>query len=273
MKIIPSVASAAILAITSLAVAPTNASSWATVISTWAVPRGTSAEYEWGWPAEFDGSVICTTPSGCIITVGSWDPNGSYPHGGINNPNDMNQRVTVSVGSRTVDAYEAWTRRYGKSGNLTQDPMWPLGARLTTTCYGFQVFDGVDTNYRTGRLLPGTVCGRVPEPNQRCEDLDALVFDFGVMASGQVNGKRLLLPRELRCTNTSSVTFRLASTLSLSSSLIASLTVNEKPLTTSGVTLEVKGGSTPLVFTSTLSGTENRGGNYMASSVMIMEFL
>lgn len=275
MKILRTITLYVLLASTSHFVTPpVHAASWGAVGYTWVKPVGfISAQLQWGWPAETDRSVICNEAGGCIVTVGPWDPRGGPPYGGINNPTWMTQRITVPMGTRTVDAFEAWTKIHGRSGESTQSPMWAAINDLTTTCYGFQVFDGTSAGpYRTGRLLPGTTCGKVPEPTRRCDDLDALLFDYGTISSGQGNGERLVLQRELRCSNVSSVSFRLASPLRLSSTLTASLSVNTKPITTSGVTLEIKGGSTPLVFTSTLSGTEKRGGNYTASSVMIMEF-
>lgn len=165
-----------------------QAASWGAVVSASSVNGyGT---FQWGWPSESDYSTICFTSDGCIITVGPWDPNGAYPRGGIDNPWGVAQKVFIPSGATTRTAYSTWVAKYGSSGGFTQQ-MWPERVNLTSTCYGFQVFQGGGSNRRTGTVLPGGQCGKVPPPSLSCTLNVPSEINHGTVSAGETSIKEV----------------------------------------------------------------------------------
>lgn len=165
-----------------------QAASWGAVL--WANPVSGYGEFQWGWPSESDTSTICFDSTGCIVTIGPWDPNGGGSYGGINNPNGVSQKVVVPVGANTKTAHNMWVAKYGTSGSYTQW-MWGSNKNLKNTCYGFQVFQGGSSGTRTGDVLPGAQCGKVPPPNLECSLSLPSQIDHGTVGTGETSVKEV----------------------------------------------------------------------------------
>ncbi|WP_192985601.1 hypothetical protein [Pseudomonas sp. EggHat1] len=165
-----------------------QAASWGAVEN--ATPFNGYGTFLWGWPSESDHSPICFTSDGCIVTVGPYDPRGSFPYGALNNPSLIAEKIIIQQGQTTYDAYVKWVAQHGTSGGYTRQ-MWPYNVRLETTCYAFQVFAGSGSGTRTGQVLPGGQCGKVPPPNLSCTLNLPSQIDHGTVTTGETSVKEV----------------------------------------------------------------------------------
>lgn len=195
-------------------------------------------------------------------------------HGRAYSPQNSLLMVTYNDGEMLSRVRARWIERHRGSGSA-YEPNWAVGpdAPYADTGLGcMQYWPVWGGSSGVGINVPQTVCNAIPPPNVTCDSLPDMVFDFGTVPSGDTSGLRLSQQQSLRCSNATNVTLKLATDLKLTDMLYANVTVNGKPLDTHGVTLAVGRNTTPLDFVVTTNGNENTGGEYTASSVLIMEY-
>lgn len=227
-----------------------------------------------GWPSidQPDVALLCRTGQcylGAIVTIErDGAPVPTYPVASVNTVTYVNGELLSVVRQRWV----------AKNGTIrtVDEPNYGYPSSIlpwTSTARGcFQYWPNFNNNATVGVPLPGTVCNTPAPPDVSCESLPSMIYDFGTVAGGSTSGLRLLQRQTLSCTNATNVTLKLATDLKLTDMLTANVTVNGKPLDTHGVTLAVGRNTTPLDFVVTINGNENTGGEYTASSVLIMEY-
>lgn len=159
-----------------------QSASWGAVEDT----DGHNGTFLFGWPNETINKRITCYTQQCIIGVGPWDPRGSVPHGGINNPRGLRTKLLVPSGTPLKKIRQLWVAQHGAEGSYRQ-AMWGSNIDLSTTCFGFQSFPDRDTTI--GTLLPGTTCGKVPPANVQCSVKGAGLLSFGVIAVGSMGGE------------------------------------------------------------------------------------
>lgn len=248
--------------------------SWATAKDVKIYQKGAlGVVFEWGWPDESDTTSICKT-SRCIITVGPFDPRGSYPVGGsINNPNGMRYKINVPYGTTTRGAFLEWIKVYGVSGSFLQKDMWynPDNLEnidLTTTCFGFQTFDD-NGKFHTGELIPGTSCGKIPPIDLTCNLSLGSEINLGIFSEG-VNGVSKGIVGSVNCSSSATVTTSLINQPVLDGKAVE-ISINEIKLNNKQQNVGT-GKQIPLNVVAKVNGVFNTAGLYEANVVILFSF-
>ncbi|CAI1044828.1 Uncharacterised protein [Serratia entomophila] len=238
------------------------------------VGYGATATFGWPSPEQPDRPLPCSNPiGGCWLGPAvTLTVNGEAA---LSRPDVA--KMTVKYANRELlsSVRSRWIAKHGLVGTL-DEPGW--ASRGDEPYFGtaracFQYWpDYRNGTYTKAVNLPDTACSTPTPPDVKCDGLPSMVYDFGTVAAGRTDSLRIRQRHILSCTNATSVTFKLQSDLVLSRSLTAHIDVNNQRIGPGGVTLPVHGNSVPLDFVVTTTGTENTGGSYNASSVLIMEY-
>lgn len=235
-----------------------------------------SMEVTFGWPTEDtpDIALPCVREScwlGPSVTILTPFDNWQRAY----NPHVSQLTIRYAKGELLSTVRARWVSQYGVTGTLNE-PAWATSAGLpyvTSALACFQYWPNQTGSEPTvGINLPGTVCSTPAPPNVNCDSIPSMIYDFGTVAAGRTDNLRISQRHFLSCTNATNVTLKLQSALVLTRSLTANLSVNGRTIGPQGVTLDARGDSVPLDFVVTTVGTENTGGVYNASSVLIMEY-
>jgi hypothetical protein len=241
------------------------------------VPDGYSLFVTFAWPTpEYpDIPLRCNYNDECwlgpsvTMAIPGW--NRTY------NPEASKLAVRYRNGEMLSSVRTRWVSKYGTTGTM-QEGYWAAGnvePYLSTALACFQYWPDFGVGgqrYTQGVNLPDTVCSAPTPPDVTCDSIPSMVYDFGTVAAGRTDSLQMRQRHNLSCTNATSVTLKLQSALVLTRSLTANMTVNGRALGPAGVTLAANGNSVPLDFVVTTTGTENTGGSYNASSVLIMGY-
>jgi hypothetical protein len=237
------------------------------------IKYGYTLEYAWPTPELPDLNLPCRAQQcylGIMVSlISPWTPNRDV------DPSRQENAVTYTNGELLSAVRERWVNKNGPSGRVVEPVFIVEGyVPYLDSALGCMSYwpDRNAVGVSTGINVPQSVCGALPPPNVTCDSLPDMVFDFGTVHSGDTSGLRLSQHQSLRCSNATNVTLKLATDLKLTDMLTANVTVNGRPLDTHGVTLAVGRNTTPLDFVVTTNGNENTGGEYTASSVLIMEY-
>lgn len=234
-----------------------------------------SVEVSHGWPtAEVpDIHLPCNNGHLCylgpsVTMINPWGNRTYYPAAdGLS--------VTYAPGELLSAVRDRFIRKNGANGVHTIGRWYDVASLpyVSTALACFQYWPNFATSvYTVGVNVPNTVCSTPSPPNVSCDSIPSMVFDFGTVTAGRTDNLRLRQQRTLACSNATSVTLKLLSTIVLSRTMTANLTVNGHALGPAGLTLAATTSSVPLDFVVTTAGTENTGGSYNASSVMLMEY-
>lgn len=264
------------LALLLIASEPAAATAWAGYGRTQISGKYVLIDFTYGYPSEENPDYLlpCTGGSNlpCRFGVGTM----AVGFGGFVSPEaDPSTNVTYQDGERLGAVRQRLIAKLGVSGQITT-PNWLFPTDLPkvdwdTLCAGFQYWP---TGGGRGELLPGSICGRIPPPEQHCDPLPDLLFDYGPLTVGQIEGAELTREGSLTCTNVQSVSLRMMSPLVLGPGLTATILLDGQPLDEQGTTIDVPDAGRALTFTSRLSGSGGGSvGEMSASSVLLVEIL
>ncbi|KYQ98875.1 hypothetical protein AWY96_10265 [Serratia plymuthica] len=236
--------------------------------------------YTWGftldysWPtAETPDQILPCYRTECFLGISTTIITPEHPDRAYS-PQRAHTVVSYYKNELLSAVRARWIARFGASGNITE-PGWTQSTDTpyldsALACLQYWPYN---TPYGSvGDNVPQSTCLSLTPPDVMCDSLPPLLFEFGTVASGRTSGLRLTQRQTLRCTNATSVTFRLVNDLKLTRTLTAHASVNGLSLDTNGVTLPVGRHTVPLDFVVTTTGDESDGGTYTASSVLIMEY-
>ncbi len=231
-------------------------------------------DIDFAWPTEEQGNTIlrcytneCYLGAGVLVDVGT---------GFVYNPSAQHVAMVTYADRETLSSVRSrFISRFGVSGHVN-NPGWADASskpyfNTAQACFQYWPYNRNST-YTKGVNLPDTVCGSLAPPDVTCESLPSMVFDFGVVRSGATTGLQMTQRQTVQCTNATNVTLKLLSDIKLSRTLTANMSVNGRTLDPTGVSMEINGNTIPLDFVVTINGNENTGGEYTASSVLIMEY-
>lgn len=231
-------------------------------------------DIDYAWPTEEPGNNVLRCYTGkCYLGVAVlFDPGIGF----VYNPSAQTVGMLTYRDRETLSSVRSrFISRFGISGHYNisnwSDAMNRPYFDTAHACFQYWPYNRDGTN-TLGVNLPDTACGNLAPPDVTCESLPSMVFDFGVVRSGATSGLQLTQQQTVQCTNATNVTLKLLSGIKLSRTLTANMSVNGRTLDPTGVSLEINGNTIPLDFVVTINGNENTGGEYTASSVLIMEY-
>jgi hypothetical protein len=235
---------------------------------------GYTLEYAWPTPELPDIRLPCRAPR-CYLGIMVSLISPISPQREVD-PTEQVNMIEYTDGELLSAVRERWVTKNGPSGRVVEHhyvgPYFVPYLQSSLGCMSYWPDGRGPRGWLPFINVPQSVCGAFPPPNVTCSSLPSMVFDFGTVPSGATSGLRVAQRQSLSCANATSVTLKLDTDLKLTDMLSATVTVNGEPLDTHGVTLAVGRNTTPLDFVVTTNGNENTGGEYTASSVLIMEY-
>lgn len=224
-------------------------------------------EGEYSWPSEESDEVICHS-SYCSVSVCHFS--GDRDEKCVN-PSATITRVVVPYNTTAKEAREIFTKQNGVSGR------WKTTTRLLKapdTCFGVLYWQGSGDNDYSGSVMPGSYCGKVPPPITQCQLMGDVVFDYGSLSAGVVQGATKTEYINVQCSASADVKITLIgeNTIILGGGIASKLFINDNDLST-GASISISQGSQSVPIKSTLSSaTKPTAGNYSGSGVIVMEY-
>jgi len=221
------------------------------------------------WENEISNTeVLCTDRDGCSLAICHYSP-AEYEM--CINPSAAYTRVFIPFGARIQEARNIFVQKNGVAGD------WSTFTPLLTypeTCFGLIVWQGRGNGNRSGKVLPGSYCGKIPPPNLTCDLLGDVIYEYGSVAGHTVHGMAQTQNLSLTCTDTANITLTVPGEggIIMGGGVTSQLFVNDTALS-SGVRLTVSAGAQHIPIKSVLhSPAEPKPGHYEGSSVVVLGF-
>lgn len=250
--------------------------------TTTVVASGTAGAYNDGNSNHYPGNARCSSSANCRFGPVSYSllkngqrtiaPMGCSTWG--NNcwiTNDTN--VAITSGITWHQAITAWQAKFGSSISRTHAYVYSIDTSWTTQiCAAWAVYNaGTSIN---PVVVPGTdSCALPPIPANRCDVYGGDVsLDHGVLKVGEINGSRQEVTRQVNCTRTASVRYRVSvgTPVDLGNGISSAITVNGAP---AGQMISLPGGTSTLRIASTLTDRGARTGAFSKTVVLIQSFM
>lgn len=187
------------------------------------------------------------------------------------NPSEAKTRVVVEQGTTFKRAREIFVQQNGVSGEWRT---YTSVLKSPDTCFGILYWQGARDVNKTGKVIPGSYCGSVPPEKTVCNIHDSLLFDYGEVQSGDVNGRRKTVSLSIQCSQTANVKFALVGekSIKLGGGVESFLYIDNKDIS-NGVTIAVQEGTRLIDVVSELSVIGNpEGGAYSGTGVIIVDY-
>lgn len=241
-----------------------------TEASAWVSPHTrTSNGYlgDFSWPTEESDMVICNAAD-CSVAVCHYSATASEK---CVNPSATSSRVVIPRNATVKDARIAFVNKNGNSGN------WSTVTQVLydpSTCFGILYWQGSNNGNYTGLVIPGSYCGKPPPPTTKCELMGDVVFDYGSISAGAVQGSSKTEYINVQCSATANIIITLVGerSITLGGGIASKLFINDTDLST-GAKISVSQGSQSFPITSTLSSDAKPiAGNYSGSGVVVLGY-
>ncbi|HEB0103789.1 TPA: exotoxin [Serratia marcescens] len=221
----------------------------------------------YSWLSEETNGILCTYAE-CNVAVCHYSSAWSEM---CINPSYATARILVKKGTTFKSAREMFIKKYGVSGEwATITPV----LKAPDTCFGILYWQGSnDINY-SGKIIPGSYCGRVPPESTVCNVLNDILFDYGELPSNVINGKKKTEFISIQCSQSASVRVTLVGErkIKLGGGIESSLYIDDKDAS-NAATISVPKGIKTVDVVSELSVRGNpEGGSYSGVGVLIIDY-
>lgn len=241
----------------------TEAGAWVSV----GTKSGGQYQGEYSWPSEESDEVICLG-SYCSVAICHFSTEKSEL---CINPTSTTTTVTIAPNTTAKEARDIFVKRNGVSGRWSTTTG---SLKAPDTCFGVMYWQGTNNSNFTGKVMSGSYCGGVPPPYTQCELMGDVVFDYGSLSAGVVQGATKTEYINVQCSASADVKITLVeeNTIMLGGGIASKLFINDKDLST-GASISISKGSQSVPITSTLSSaTKPTAGNYSGSGVIVLGY-
>lgn len=236
------------------------------IVSPWEMVQNRVAG-TYDWTSQTADFTLCTNISGCIIGIGCY-LNDRYK---CTNVTVADRYVTIENGDTIRVARDKWLRKYPASGSWKMGPVnWP------DMCVGLMIWGGKGNiaGNKSGEIVRGSYCGKVPPANVTCELENDIRYEYGTVSGIAVNGMTKTEYLSINCSHTADVVVTVGGggSVPMGGGVTSRLSINGTDLG-GGARLTAPAGVRRVPVTARLySQAEPKPGTYQGSSVLVLGY-